>query len=409
MSASTIVAPSLDMEASARSPESSSATITYSPSSGSAGQAVCAGDDLPPDCLYLLVSKAKTGPLAGTFKLGITKDLSCRHQRHTHNWKDFDLARSALVRVGSRRQVQHLESSLRRHFSNPEAEAQARAAGQQLSSADLAALNSYRRNPGCRKEGYTEFFAIECMEKMLEAAVYLLACNGNRAAGDSVQRGITLPTLAAASKRLSSLPKRAKPKLPAWVLEWPSQMKREQREQDVKTAAKTAQILELALAYESHVVWVDLTWWHHLLRCDQWRSWRYGYWRPAHGKALVELYFSGFAPASAKACTNSGLPPLTRAHFTERVASIVDWTCSSEPDAWMQEPPNAICCLDESTNIYGKAPPFFTCVGNPRIRLTPWSPAICEPYLAQFEALARRVAGRDCWQQRELGLELIID
>ena len=189
MPASTIVAPSPGMVASARSPESSSAIIISPPPSGNTGRAVCAEDDLPPDCLYLLVSKAKTGPLVGTFKLGITKDLLCRHKRHTLNWNDFDLARSALVRVGSRRQVQHLESSLRRHFSNPEAEAQARAAGQQLSSADLAALNSYRRNPGSRKEGYTEFFAIECLEKMLEAAVYLLACNGNRAAGDSVQSG----------------------------------------------------------------------------------------------------------------------------------------------------------------------------------------------------------------------------
>ena len=201
------------------------------------------------------------------------------------------------------------------------------------------------------------------------------------------------------------MPKRAKLKAEARIEEWLNEMARLAKKEDETTPAKFVRLLELALAYESHVVWVDLTWWHHLLRRDEWRSWGYGDWRPTRGNALVDVYFGEFAPELAKAGIKSGLPPLTRAHFAERAASIVDWTCSPESDDWKHQPPDAICCLEESPNIYRKPPPYFACVGRPRIRLEPWSPAVCEPYLAQFEALAQRVANRDRWRQRELGGE----
>ena len=300
-------------------------------------------------CLYFLVCKAQTGPLAGLFKLGVSDCLARRHHEHVRRWNEFDLSRSALVRADSRDEVQHLETTLRRTFGAPRLEAGAKAAGRTLASEELIAAGSFRRHPGQCAQGWTEFYAMECWEKMLETTEHLLARRGECKAGASLQRGITPADLAPyleADADCSLFPDRG----PGSGKRKQALRRQEWDESDTLVEAKVAEVLAFALAHESDLCWVNLHWWR-FLRFSEWFG-------SSSNEGLVDLYFDPCASTQAGTRHGSVHRPAARIRFEENLARINPVAAPAQPRRWRwTRPQQVFCLLDLLDSCHTIAPP----------------------------------------------------
>ena len=155
---------------------------------GGRESSVDAGSESPNYCLYFLVCAAKSGPLASLIKVGIADRFPIRYRQHTATWGLFDLSRSALLRVRNRREALDLERNLRNHFGDPVSENIAKAAGKTLTSEDFIAMGSWRRYPGRRDNGYTEFYAFDCLTRMLSHVEDWRTASDGRRTGTRLQK-----------------------------------------------------------------------------------------------------------------------------------------------------------------------------------------------------------------------------
>ena len=191
--------------------------------------------------------------------MGVTNSLPIRHQEHTRVWGAFDLARSALVRARSRRDVLDLETHLRHLYGDCSGEDRARNRGRVLTSAEFIALGSWRRYPGRCDKGYTEFYAGEVQELMLTSVQEWLATRGRRAAGISLQRGISPDECATRTRLANPHLTRAESRelregRRAAVRQWEARMR-------AGSDRLMAPVFAFALAYQEHLIGVDLRTW----------------------------------------------------------------------------------------------------------------------------------------------------
>ncbi len=354
----------------------------------------------PTPCLYFLPCAAATGPLAGLCKVGIAESFPARLAQLRAVWGEFNLERAALLRGGSRCEVRHLELALRHVFGHLDAERAARQAGKTLTNADYVAMDSGRRHPGREDEGHTEFFAAECLPEMLAFVEFWLQCRGPRAASASLQRGLTpadgalrleadgrvTPTLSRGERRERRAREHA-------------QWQREKEALHALRAGKVRGLLDLALAFEEHVVWVDLS------------RWRRARARPeldiGFADGLADLYLDGFGPAPF--ADDWGQRPAAlrrlRAGFEQIEVPVTTW-----PEPWnlrarlerevqrqrvvrWQEPP-----LDQ----FSVAVPPARCRQALRLRLGLLHNAPAWGFYDGFAALAERVEVRGRWEQPDL-------
>lgn len=354
-----------------------------------------------PHYLYFLVCVAREGALANTFKLGITDRLPGRHHEHAREWAGFDLDRSALLQAGSRQDARGLESALCQLFGDPRAERQDRAQGRVLCSADFLAAGSNRRHPGRRGAGYTEFYALACLPRMLE---YVQAWITPRQAREPRLRLLQGAELASSilpsgtrAAAAATTPPLTKEERTAQRAQHQAEVRRQAEEENARLVDKMARGLALAQEYEAHLVWVDLKRWQEARR----RSKTEPGWSVS---ALADLYFGGFGVAPGTLIDweePTGEPAHFRAGF-ERIEmppsdESLPWHLA-ERRAWAVRQQQA-WLWQEPSSLHRGEPPHPFCREALRLRLDPWRTDLVTSFLPQFEALAQRVASRHRWEQ----------
>ena len=343
-------------------------------------------------CLYFLVSTATTGSLAGLHKVGVADCFPARYRQHVVNWGAFDLARSAVLWMSSRREAFHLESALRHAFGNPEAESAAmQASGGPLTSEDYAALGSWRRCPGARADGHTEFYASSRLDPMLAFTEHWLGCREGRAASARLQRGISASDCSKSGREddTGSLP-------PQLYREERRELRARQdaaqKESWQRLMAQYSVIMErvlaLALAYEEHLTWVDLDYWH--------RS-RVEGGVGSHVYGLVSLYFHRFVSVpDGQEVLPSDSWVATQKRLQESFAPIAALAGEIPPEDWerMHGSGYAACTLRERHQDSPCTLPHPICADKMLVRLEScWSDPL-HPLFDSFDALARRVEER---------------
>ena len=344
--------------------------------------------------VYFLVSAAHTGPLAGAFKLGVADSLASRYHQHARTWQErFDPTRSALVRVERRQEAQWLESDLKRIFGRPG-----------------PGGRSWRRDPGRRADGYTEWFELDCLELMLvrvEGAVALREKLGVRA---QISRGLSPADCALIGLAADGTPLPPQPGSRAGQRAQ-AQAEREQEEaiEDARAVAVAGATLELAQAYEEHLRWVGLD------------LWRWHIANPARRMRLcdagwADLYFGGFGPPRARPRERShNDPPPTPAQIRfeqdyERLLSAAPKVVkgiAGGPE-YLYDLTDAVYSTGStfrlSNGTVEAAGPFPhpVCADTLVLRLNFIRHEALQPFFARFEALAQRVACHHRWEQPDL-------
>ncbi len=354
----------------------------------------CADAESSTYCLYFLVCAASDGPLAGLFKAGIADRFPIRYRQHAKTWGPFNLTRSALLRVRSRREAEHLERALRGFFGDPLAESRARAAGITLTSEDFIAMGSWRRHPGRCDDGYTEFYDVGCLTEMLfYVEKWRTGCGGRRT-GTRLQREIN-PADCAVATRADGSPRpltiEARRELRA---QRRAHQQRELKELDAQVEVRVGQLLDLALAYEKHLVWVHLRFWHWLRDLG-----RHGF---SNVEGMVDLYFDGFGTTPFGTDADSERRSAARVRFEADVAFIAAPLESARRCWWDWRRSGSVCSLREPDPLFPYLLPHPVCEGKPLLRLEPCLVDLNHPFLARFEALARRVESRHRWEQTKL-------
>ena len=355
--------------------------------------------DLLPYCLYFMVCAATEGPLKGLFKMGITNSLPNRHREHSRVWGAFDLARSIVLCAHSRREVVNLETSLRQLFGDCAAEDRAMTRGQVLTSEDFIAMGSWRRYPGRRDKGHTEFYTMAGFDPMVARAGEWLVTRGRRAAGARLQRGISPSECLTHTQRATLLLTR--PELRELRAENRAAKQRFAEQVRVESGRLMTQVLTFAQAHEEYLLGVDLRFWRRVRTTRD----------AAQGKnGLVHLYFrtldhwlyrddprlqawidaewglqQEFAPTSALLDTLEP-PNLLRRGFVSRFREGVYTLAggNSYPD--------------------GDHLPYPTPFGTVCVRVGNEYSDHFGPAFERFEELSRRAEGRWAWQQAELCL-----
>ena len=350
-------------------------------SDGGTGSAPADQDAQPTHCLYLLVCADPTGPRTDTFKLGISSRLAQRYHKHTLNWRHFDLSRSVLFWARDRHEVQCLESAMRHVLGDAGAAGRSRAVGETHRPDGSPAPPTYRRDPGRRADGHTEFYSMGGFHTAVAFIEGWRGCRAERAEGSFVQRGIDPADLllGPGSKGAAiTTPSAARLKAQAVT------------EADI--TEKVAALLDLALDYEANLRSVGLSGWRKALAGGP------GVRRRCHW--LLSLYFAGFGPAPKRAAPaiakRRELPcaPARRA-FMERFKAISRPASGQIPTGWQRE----VISLDDLA--YDPNEPVenlgFSVNHDPdtlAVQLRPYYYEPTRPFLARFEALARRVEAR---------------
>lgn len=344
-------------------------------------------------CLYFLVSAASTGTLTGAYKLGVAASFAARYHRHTRTWQErFDLDRSVLLHIDAS-EVYALEKHLQRLFGRPGPNGQ-----------------SWRRDPGRKADGYTEWFDLACLEAMLTEAERWVAQRCALGVCAQVSRG-----LSPAERALVRLAADGSP-LPLPLV---SQTQRralagacwaqEQAIEAARDVAVAGAALEVAQAFEAHLVWVSVDLW-------RWYETRPTPCPTHTDVGWADLYFGRFGPPRAQPTVRSqNEPPPTPAQlrFEEacrlRLAVAIDQTANS------RRQPQGSCRLmdavrstatvyyDDSGNTEALGPfPHPFCADSLLLRLTFERCGWVQSFYARYEALARRAESRHRWAQPEL-------
>ncbi len=343
-------------------------------------------EPVPGSYLYFLVSAARRGPLAGAFKLGVAGSFAARYQQHTRVWKDrFDLSRSCLLRTDRRQEVQWLEKHLKRLFGEPGPDGR-----------------SWRRDPGRRADGHTEWFELACLEPMLAQAEGAVALRSALGVRTQVIRGLgpadcALVGLAPDGTPLPPpLDSRAEPRALAHA-----RRAQERAAEDAQAAALAGAALELAQCYDAHLLWVGL---------DVWR------WHLAHphlqthrtDAGWADLYFGRFGPPRALPQRRSAdEPPPTPAQMgfeeaCERrmaAAAPAEAGCSHqklEPSCRLMDAVYSTCGTASNERLVQALGsfPHPVCADALVLRLNFKQREAIHAFFPRFKALAERVESR---------------
>ncbi len=350
----------------------------------------------PRFCLYFLVCAATEGPLAGLVKMGITDGFAERHQEHTRVWGTFDLRRSALLRACSREEVLALETHLRRLYGDCGAGRRTWTRGRVPTSEELIALGSWRRHPGSCAKGYTEFYALECLEAMLREVEHWLATRGQRSAGARWRRGIS-PAECSMRVRLAD-PRATREQ--ARALRENRQAATQRVAEQMRAASNhlMAQVLAFALAHQEQLVGVDLRAWRQARATRDARQGKYGlvglYFRPAErtsgqDDASLESWRAAqaklredFVPMVALMKSIKANSPGRRAIISNPLEGVYTLVPGCSYDTG---------CLPRPL----RAETLCVCAGNRHADSF-------HPSFAALEGLARMVACRQVWRQADL-------
>lgn len=329
----------------------------------------------PAHYLYFLVCAAASGPRAGLFKLGITSVLAARHYQHTLTWESFDLGRSALLRARTRKEVLRLENALRHIFGDAGAQDGSRAVGATHRPDGSPAPHSWRRHPGQRADGHTEFYDVRCLNLMLSFTEGWLACRQDRAEGACLQRGLESSEAAMGL----GLGRSAQPSGPGEQAAQVSPVERDRAAMWSHIATKLSQVLELALAYEHGLHSVELSYWQRL------RDTNGGVRLIPH--CLVSLSFAGLGPARLPADPAPSIQQRSAARlaFLDRLAGICvapgdDELFGRSPWEWRRRVVSLYEPLDAPDTLHVEVRP---CLYGPTV-----------PFYERFAALAERVTAR---------------
>ncbi len=350
--------------------------------------------DLAGSCLYFLVCADTTGDLAGLFKLGIADCLGLRHQQHQKVWGAFDLPRSAVLRVGDRWEARRLELALRDALGGSVTEGGPGAA-KPWSTADFLARKSWRRYPGRKDEGYTEFYAVECLERALVFTEGWLDLCRERLVGACLQRGINPAEGALGLGVDGGILLTGRDRGPGLRERQRVRREREYAELEEQVVDKMTRALALALEYEERLLWVDLRGWQRRRTEPRW-------FRVDEG--LVDLHFTRFGPAAASTDTEPPSCSPAQAHFEELLMPITSKTACLHPEGWRVVRSREVCVFDDLADFFHEAAVLHpTYAGALRLRVEHRLSDLDHPLFAEYEALARRVQDRHPWRQPELG------
>ena len=234
----------------------------------------------------------------------------------------MDLRRSALLRTGSRREVERLEIALRYHFGDPAAEAAARAQGRTLTSADFRAMGSSRRHPGRCDDGYTEFYTNRCFEAMFDLAQRSAGLGEGRAAPRLI-RGIDPAYCVWHGEGDPNSAPATRDHGPGSRAGLRARREQESNELEAKNSAKISQVLAVAQEYAEHLLWVDLR---------AWRERRDLNLPDLHSReGLVSLFFDGFRAAATGGDASAEPRSSWQIAFEARLAPILAPAVSSDP------------------------------------------------------------------------------
>lgn len=354
-------------------------------------------DQQPPKlhkfCLYFLVCKAETGSLSGLFKLGISDCLARRHNEHRRHWEEFDFDRSVVVRAESREEVQHIETTLRHAYGAPKLEAMAKAAGRTLTSEELIAAGSCRRNPGRRAKGWTEFYTMECFGDAVETLEHLVGRRTGCKVDIYLQRGITLAELALDLAGSDDVPLGPARGLGSATRK-KAFLKRERDELDRRVEAKIGEVLDFAFAHEHDLRWVNLDWWH--------KSRAEGSFGVSSSKGLVDLYFGPFGSTEAGIDAWSNRRSAAQVRFEESFACIDPVAAPIAPHRWRWIRPKQVCDLRPLHPNFDHQLPHPVCAGTLLLRVEPELSDLGHPLFGRFVALAQRAENRLAREQMEL-------
>ena len=160
-----------------------------------------------------------------------------------------------------------------------------------------------------------------------------------------------------------------------------------------------SQVLDLALKFEEHLVWVDLKRW----------QWQRTVAQPVHfADGLADLYFDGLGSTATGTGGSTEPRPAVRARLEESLAQI-EGMAAPPPNlpyrhyrqsTW--EAQQQVCSLDEPPFRLGEPPPHPLCNDKLRLRLETFGTDAIQPLFGGFEALAGRVQQRQSWEQVEL-------
>lgn len=341
--------------------------------------------------LYCLFSAARSGPLAGAFKLGIAGSFAARYHQHTRTWEErFDLSRSVLLQTNSRQEVLWLEKHLKRLCGEPGPDGR-----------------SWRRDPGRRADGHTEWLDQACLEPLLERAVSSMTLRGELGVRFRVVRGLSPADCALAGLAPDGTP--LPPQPGSQAQRRALAQARQEQEQAIETArdmAVAGAALEVAQTYEEHLVWVNVDLW-------RWHQFRPTLRPTCFQTDWADLYFGRFGPprSQPKVRSKKEPPPTpTQIRFEEacrrRLAAATDQTADPrlEP-AWSCRLMDAVhstatlfCYEDGSTEAVGPFP-NSVCADALVLRLNFRRCESVQPYFARYEALAGRVESRHRWEQ----------
>ena len=350
--------------------------------------------NLAGSCLYFLVCADTTGNLAGLFKLGIADCLALRHQQHQKVWGAFDLPRSAVLRVGDRWEARRLELALRDALGGSVTEGSPGAAKPQTTE-DFLTRKSWRRYPGRKDEGYTEFYAVECLDRALTFTEGWLDLCGARLADTRLQRGIDPAECALDLGIIGGTALIGRDRGPGLRERQRIRREREYTELEEQVVDRMSRTLALGQEYEERLLWVDLRGWQRRRKEPLW-------FRVDEG--LVDLYFTRFDPALSS--TEAEPPPrsLAQTRFEDLLVPIVAKATCLNPESWRVVRSREVCVFDDLADFFSEpVVPHPTCTGALRLRVEHELSDLGHPLFAQYEALARRVENRHPWQQPELG------
>ena len=300
-------------------------------------------------------------------------------------WGAFDLGRSALLRAGSRREVERLETALRYHFGDPAAEAAARAQGRTLTSADFRAMGSSRRHPGRCDDGYTEFYTNRCFEAMFDLAQRSAGLGEGRAAPRLI-RGIDPAYCVWHGEGDPNSAPATRDHGPGSRAGLRARREQESNELEAKNSAKISQVLAVAQEYAEHLLWVDLR---------AWRERRDLNLPDLHSReGLVSLFFDGFRAAATGG--DAGAEPRSswQIAFEARLAPILAPAVSSDPRGWLRTQAEAVGVLQAPHERFHAVPRHLRGVDTLMLRIMVYPADLDHSLFAQFEALARRVENR---------------
>ena len=248
-------------------------------------------------------------------------------------------------------------------------------------------FKKWQRHPGSHGEGHTEFFAVDCLAKMLALADDL----GVRGLGGHLSRGIDPAecTVNSETKGNSAL---ARKQQGARAAQRYALKQREKAEWGEHITLELGMVRYMVRDFRDHLVWVDLSHWHELLAVGE------GARRPERG--MLDLYFGRFRPPLLNDEEEEGDDQLhTAESFTIWVERYQREAVRKHSSLLSKYCPKAMFHLREPLDNSRVGLPQSICAGTLLLRVQCGRFIPRQPFLAEFETIARQIESRRTLEQ----------